>query len=377
MRAMRRALATLPVLAIAVGAALAPGAPAHSHRSRVPQIKHLFVIVLENENEQESFGADASAPYLARTLPKHGALLPDYFGIGHNSLDNYLAMISGQPPNPVTQADCRTFEPMMPGTLNGRGIALGQGCVFPAKVKTVAGQLERRGLTWHGYMEDMAAAGYRTCGHPAIGSADQTQAATPTAQYATRHDPFVYFRSIIDTPACRRNVVDLGRLRADLRDEARTPAYSFITPDLCADGHDATCADPAEPGGFQGIDAFLEEWIPRIEASAAYRDRGMILITFDESESGAESCCGETAGPNTTDNGDGKPGPGGGTVGAVALSPCIRPGTVSHSSYNHYSMLRWVEDNFHLPHLADARPAAVGSFGADILNRPSCGRRAR
>ena len=39
-----------------------------------------------------------------------------------------------------------------------------------------------------------------TCGHPAVGSADGTQKATARDQYAARHDPFVYFHSIIDSP---------------------------------------------------------------------------------------------------------------------------------------------------------------------------------
>ena len=103
-----------------------------------------------------------------------------------------------------------------------------------------------------------------------------------------------------------------------------------------------------------------------IEASPAYQDRGMILVTFDESEDGAESCCGETDGPNTPNNGGPTKGSGGGKVGAVMVSPCIEPGTVSDSDYNHYSMLRWVEDNFGLGHLANAAPAGVGSFGADV-----------
>jgi len=58
------------------------------------------------------------------------------------------------------------------------------------------------------------------------------------------------------------------------------------------------------------------------------------------------------------------------------ISPCIQPGTVSDADYNHYSYLRWVEDNFGLPHLANAAPAGVGSFGADVLNQPRCSKAA-
>jgi hypothetical protein len=112
--------------------------------------------------------------------------------------------------------------------------------------------------------------------------------------------------------------------------------------------------------------------VPRIEASPAYQDQGMILVTFDESESAAVSCCGETTGPNTINNGGPDPGSGGGRIGAVLLSPCIAPGTVSDADYNHYSYLRWVEQNFGLGHLANARPESVGSFGTDVFSRPDC-----
>ena len=370
------AAAVLGVACLALTGASDGVAAPHAKRAVVPHIKHVFVIVLENENGETTFGADPPAPYLAQTLKRAGAYVPNYYGIGHASLDNYIAMASGQPPNLVTQSDCRTYSDFTPGTLRSDGIALGQGCVYPSPVKTVANQLEAKGDSWHGYMEDMAnsvaAGASATCRHPAIGAVDDTQAARANDQYATRHDPFVYFHAITDHPTCRRNVVDLKHLTADLKREAKTPAYSFITPDLCADGHDATCADPYAPGGYEGIQAFLKQWVPKIKRSAAYRDQGMILLTFDESAAGADSCCGKTSGPNTPNNGNGAIGDGGGRVGAVMLSPCIRPGTVSRRSYNHYSMLRWVEDDFRLSHLASAAKPGVRAFGSDILNRPDC-----
>ena len=78
--------------------------------SPLPPIKHVFVIVLENKNFDETFGADSPAKYLNQTLLPQGKLLPQYYGTGHFSLDNYISMISGQPPNPQTQADCQFFN---------------------------------------------------------------------------------------------------------------------------------------------------------------------------------------------------------------------------------------------------------------------------
>jgi hypothetical protein len=54
------------------------------------------------------------------------------------------------------------------------------------------------------------------------------------------------------------------------------------------------------------------------------------------------------------------------------VSNCIRPGTVSTDPYNHYSLLRSVEDNFGLPHLGYAAQAGLQPFGKDVLNVPSC-----
>ncbi|HVW45744.1 MAG TPA: alkaline phosphatase family protein, partial [Solirubrobacterales bacterium] len=363
-------------LLLLVTALLVTALATSAHAAELPHIKHLFVIVEENENAEESFSADPPAPYLGKTMVEEGALLPNYFGIGHQSLDNYLALVSGQPPNLATQTDCLIYTDMLaPGT-EPDGVAVGQGCVFPASVQTIAGQLEETGHTWRSYNQDMAAGAKEgeatTCRHPSIGSYDQTQVASATNQYAARHDPFVYFHSITDSETCNRNVVDLTRLPEDLESLATSPEYAFITPDLCYDGHDATCADGVSPGGYMGINAFLEEWVPRIKASPAYRDHGAIMVTFDESETGAESCCDEPLGPNTLNNGGIMPGNGGGRVGAVIESPCIKAGTISLDNYNHYSALRWIEDNWGLSHLADASTDGLRPFGSDVFTNPAC-----
>ena len=63
-------------------------------------VRHVFVIVLENEGYATTFGSPSNDPYLAGTLPAAGALLTQDYGVGHHSLDNYVAMVSGQAPNP-------------------------------------------------------------------------------------------------------------------------------------------------------------------------------------------------------------------------------------------------------------------------------------
>src|ERR1700756_5270462 len=188
----------------------------------LPPIKHVFVLVLENMSYSRTFAQDSAAPYLARTLPAQGVLLTQYYAIGHASLDNYVAMISGQAPNHETQLDCPTFTDfrLTSPALNADGQALGAGCVYPLIVRTLPDQLEAAGLSWKGYMEDMGNDPKReraTCGHVPLGAADPTSVARRGDQYAAKHDPFVWFHSIIDDAArCDARVVNLPPLPEDL-----------------------------------------------------------------------------------------------------------------------------------------------------------------
>jgi hypothetical protein len=172
----------------------------------------VFVIVLENESAAVTFGANSPAPYVSKTLPARDAFVPNYYGVGHASLDNYIAVISGQAPNASTQADCGVFANFATtGPLGSFGQQSGNGCVYPSTVPTLPAQLATAKLTWRDYNEDMGADPTResaTCGHPVVGQPDHTEAATPTDMYASRHDPFVYFHSIIDNAGlCDSHVV--------------------------------------------------------------------------------------------------------------------------------------------------------------------------
>ncbi len=189
----------------------------------------------------------------------------------------------------------------------------------------------------------------------------------------------MYFESVIGRPAyCRAHVLSLKPLAGDLKRAATTPNYSFVTPNTCADGHDWPKCQDGTPGRLPRVDEFLKTWIPRIMASPAYKDNGLILITFDESgeDSDAGACCGEVDGLGYADpshpnmNEVGLYGPGGGRVGAILLSKYIKPGTLSKHAYNHYSQLRSFEDLFGLKHLGDAQQPQVHSFGADVFTRP-------
>jgi phosphatidylinositol-3-phosphatase len=353
------------------GAALAALIPAHvppARAYRPPPIKHVFIIVLENRGFETTFGENTQIPYLADSMTSAGALLRQYYGTGHVSLDNYITMISGLAPNPATQADCGRYVEFVETGIAAGGQPVGLGCVYPPHVKTIANQLAARKLSWKAYMEDMGNDPSRespACGHPVIGQRDATERATSADQYATKHNPFMYFHSLIDdTVACEHDVVPLTGLEADLRSAARTANYTFISPNLCHDGHDRPCRN-GEAGGLVSANEFLAHWVPIITSSPAFRRDGLLIVTFDEAASAdASACCNEPSGPNT--DLPGAHGPGGGRIGAVLMSPFIRAGTVTDVPYNHYSMLRSVEDIFGLAHLGYAGERGLAPFGSDV-----------
>ncbi len=370
--------------------------------SKLPPIRHVFVIMLENNDYSATFGNPSADPYLATTLPGEGALLENYYGIGHFSNDNYVAFVSGQPPNSSNQSDCLSgFDNFSSGEGQVGGIQQGAGCVYPTAVSTVANQLTSDGLTWKGYMEDMGndpAREAANCGHPVSGSPDTSAFAVPTDGYATRHDPFVYFHSIIDnTTTCDEDVVPLGDtsgnlpvgvdngttgLVTDLQSVATTPNFSFIAPNLCDDGHDYPCTNTtgAGQGGGSSVadtNQWLQTWVPIILNSPAYKQDGLLEITFDEAEQGptgldTTACCGETAGPDASGGENGLHGPGGGKVGAVLISPFISAGTViTKTSYNQYSSLASIEDIFGLPRLGEAQPKKLPTFDKGVYQSNS------
>ncbi|WP_285248472.1 alkaline phosphatase family protein [Pseudarthrobacter sp. efr-133-R2A-89] len=311
---------------------------------------HVFVINLENQGYDKVFGSTAAMPYLAGTLRSQGVLLTNYYGVAHDSLPDYLAQISGQPPNASTVKDCPTFTPFTPSGTDSQGRLLGAGCVYPPDVPTVAGQLTGAGKTWKGYMEDMQS----PCLHPALGAPDDHRTATRADQYSTHHNPFVYFRSITDSPDCTTNVVNYTALATDLLTVNTTPNLSYITPNLCHDAHDSPCAD-GNPGGLGAADAWLKTAVPAILDSPAFKQDGMLVITLDEADHG------RMGPPNGVPGGT-----AGGQVGALVLSPFSPQGGTSSQPYNHYSLLATMEDFFSVPRLAGAAETGVMAFGADV-----------
>jgi hypothetical protein len=367
--------------------------------SKLPPVKHVFLIVLADQPYAAVFGPASKAPYLAKTLEKQGELLVRYYAVAHDELANGIALISGQGPTAETAANCPTYADIAPGTAGAEGQVLGNGCVYPSSTQTLAGQLTAKHLSWRAYVEGMStpAGAPATCQHPALGIADATVGAVPPAattgpasqlvpanqpaagiSYTTFRNPFLYFHEVIDSPSCATDDVGIGQLGSDLASPKHTPSLSYIVPSLCDDGRDTPCA-PGKATGLPSAESFLRKVVPEILASKAYKESGLLAITVDQApatgiEADSSSCCGQPRFPGLPASASPSGGPpiqlppsGGGQVGALLLSPFVRGGTLDQDPYNHFSLLRTIEDLFGLGHLGYAGRAKVESFSASMF----------
>ncbi|HYZ28315.1 MAG TPA: alkaline phosphatase family protein [Thermoleophilaceae bacterium] len=386
----------------------------------LPSVSHMWIVMLTGHGYEAAFGPNSQATYLSKTLTTHGELIPNYYAIAHGGLANEIAMISGQSPTKQTAANCPQYGDVTPGTPTDQDQVTGDGCVYPAAVKTVADQLFTSGNTWKAYVEGAGSSG---CDHA-------------TTSYETWRNPFLYFHSVIDNQAaCTSSVVDLSQLQTDLQQVGDTPGISYIVPNSCHNGSDTPCA-PDQPAGLAAADAWLQTIIPQIEASPGYKQGGLIAITFDQApkdgpEADSTACCGQpetypnlpaddpsqqpapapppadqpapappadqpapappadqqppaagdqpaasasqettpTPTPTTpTPAPPTRPSGGGGKVGLLLISPFIKPNTINETGYyNHFSLFASTEDVFGLPNIAYANLPDLTRFDRTVF----------
>lgn len=325
----------------------------------LPPIKHVWLIVLDDQTFASLFGFSSAAQYLNNTLVNRGTLLTNYYATAHGALADGIALLSGQGPTTAQQADCPTFARLRPATVVAKsGQVRGRGCVFPATVPTLPGQLTAAKLTWRAYVAGQRGRG---CRHPALGATDASAAADPGDGYLTWRNPFVYFAALTASRSCAHEDVGLGQLGADLH-AGHIANLSWIAPDPCTAGDGAACAPAGTTtASATAADAFLKEWVPKIEATRAYRKGGMIVIFSDQApasgpDADSSGCCGRLRYLNTTNpGGPSTPGKGGGRVGALILSPFAAKGVVDITAVDHFTLLRTIEDIFKLPPLGYAK----------------------
>jgi len=265
---------------------------------------HLLIIVLENQNYESAMKDD-----LLAKLASKGAVFSNFGNLYHHSYPNYIAMIAGSDfgiHNRWNNDEQVIFED-------------------DGQHKTIGDWLD-----WKNYAEN----------YPAPPTTNQPFLGPEKGRYVRRHVPFLSFREVQSKSF--RNVVavnthdknnafvtDIGNFIADPQKHPLAQ-YMFYSPNLDDDGHDPTSDPPAGlKKASEWLSAFLTSWLHFDDTTCLPKDeqmrRTLVIVTFDESE------------------GNVKPE----RIYTVFLGDMVKPQEVK-APYNHYSVLRTIEDNFGL-----------------------------
>lgn len=276
-------------------------------KSAEPLFGHIIVVMMENLDITKA----QQLPYLKELMNKY-AYTRNYTAITHPSLPNHVGFISGDTYG--LSSDCSP----------------GPDCRVPGRGNNLADELESAGLTWKAYLEGMP----KPC------------TLKDWFLYAVRHNPSVYFDSIRnDRARCIAHDVPFTEFQADL-DAGELPNFAWIAPNLCNGMHTKCWFWGSRE---QQGEKWLESFVPKVLASSQFQNDGLLIITFDEGEGNA-GCCGA---------------PGGGKVLTLLISntPAVKSsGWGSDTAYNHYSLLRTLEDNWGLPYLGHSGDPDVVSM---------------
>ncbi|HEX4197406.1 MAG TPA: alkaline phosphatase family protein [Caulobacteraceae bacterium] len=349
---------------LAAAALLAGSAGAGPRTARdeaIPRYAHILVIFEENKNYAQVLDP-AAAPNIAALAAKYGNAT-QFFGEVHPSEPNYVALLGGD-----------TF-----GIHDDDGYFCHAGLADPAcagaaapgyadhtvSARHLGQQLEAAGLSWKGYYESLPAAGSLavTASDPAYD--DHTR---KTALYAAKHSGFMNFDAVQHDPDRAEHIVDFQQLQADLASN-RLPSFALVVPNQCNEMHGLH--GPNLPPGCQSGDTtaliargdrIAGDLVRRIQATPAWasRENFAIVITFDEGAGKTrEGCCAVT--PDAPSNF------GGGHIPTIVITNHGPRGVRDDTPYNHYSLLRTIEDAFglseHLGHAADTEKGVVPMAG--------------
>ncbi len=267
----------------------AGGGPATTAAPRFAH-PHVFVIVMENLGYSAALATPADA-----ALAHRYAYTTDYYATTHPSLPNYISLLAGSTLGITSDCvSCFVNAPNLPTELSSAGVS------------------------WAAYMEAMPGPCYLS-------------PYAPSGLYAGKHDPFVYFDNIRSNPSLCNGIQPLSNLTPLLTGAAAAvPNFVWVTPNLCNDGHN--CSPEAAGQWLTGM-------VSRITASAAWRGGGALYVTWDEGNGGDFS---GLVGSAVSSSG------GGGHVLTLVIEPHLASGTRFTQLLDHYSLLKTIEQNFHV-----------------------------
>ncbi|MFB9237603.1 alkaline phosphatase family protein [Plantactinospora siamensis] len=310
------------VLGVALGASQASFAhPAHRDKD-AHHMDHVFVIMMENHSREQILDPNnAGTPHLRALASTYGSAM-NYYGVTQPSQPNYIAVTSGSTWG--SAANNNNQGPFLDHT-------------------NIVDQFEDNHVSWKAYMESAPYPGY-------LGG--RYMDPNGSGAYAPGHNPFVLYPSIVNNPSRLNKVVPLTYLDADIAAN-KVPEFVWITPNLCHDMHMGPGCDTLDETQLEQLgDNFVDQQVKKIMSSPAWTGNSTIFITYDEGP-GGEYCCDSL--PVTA--GDLSKNPevhGGGNVPMIVVSRQGARGYTNTVKYNHYSLLRTIEENWKLGYLGFA-----------------------
>ena len=363
------------------------------------QIKHVFVIALENHNWTQPVSVPGSiqqiyqnpnAPFI-NSLVRGTAVA--YINGRPVNISQHVAYASNYHNVLANQGGTNHIHPSEPqylwseagtnfGVLNDDDPYKDTPPNAQTTTQHLSGLLQRAGHTWKSYQEDidLASVNGKLTNVPlpqsqwtvplvsmsgVFDSNSPLNAYNDTLQYnyAAKHNPMVFFtdtnggNNLTTSNSLRFNYAPLQQLEFDLTSN-RVADYNWITPDQYNDQHSGLSA------GFAGLtgdsaqikagDNAVSRLVPMIMASRAYQDGGAIILWWDETEKDGES------GDNADDLNH--------TIGEIVISNLAHPNEngvpyASQVDYTHSSDLRTMQEIFHVK--ADSK---TSPFLGDAVN---------
>ncbi len=309
---LRRLMRLAAALALVAGAAMPTIAGAQGRLAAnggVPSYQHIFVVMMENTNYDQIIG-NANAPRINALAQTYGLATRSY-GVTHPSEPNYVATIGGDYFGIQDDAPFSSTTNGVNHTITG---------------PSLASQLDTAGLSWKTYQQSLPYPGYDGTQYPTTGA----------ALYASKHNPFMNFASIQQSQTELQKIVPATALTPDLQSVATSPNFSFIAPDQCHDMHGTSACTDATTLVKDG-DAYVGHLVDQIEGSPVWSTGNTaIVITWDEDDFSPTNlgCCDAN--------------PGGGHVATIVITNHGPRGIQDNMPYNHYSLLRTIEDAFGL-----------------------------
>jgi phosphatidylinositol-3-phosphatase len=339
---MRKTLALLLAAVLApTSLAAAPAGQTAADR-QLPRYDHVFVIVEENKNYEQIMSPEA-APNIAALAKTYG-YASDFWGEVHPSEANYVALLGGDTFGihdddafycKLGSADRYCYGAKEPG--------------YPDHTVTaphLGDQLEAAHKSWKGYYETLPEPGSLAV---AAGDAKFVPGGEALALYASKHSGFLNFADVQQAPDRAQKIVGFDQFYADLKAD-RLPSFALVVPNQCNEMHGLgnPAPDDCQGRNVAGLirrgDAATGWIVKSIQASKVWKSKAnvAIVITFDEGTAGSRGgCCGVT--PDAPSN------YGGGHIPTLVITNHGPRGVVDPTPYNHYSLLRTLEDVFGLP----------------------------